>query len=476
MARELEWSSAQFLQEINGEIFMVPSRYSMLRLLGSGTFGIVACAYDEQDHRYVAIKKISDPFDFRVDREYKRRILREVLSLIYLRGSKNVVTLEALPIPCSVDHFKDLYIVTDLVDRDLKNLLSSNHICMSALDIKLILRGIIRGLRDTHATGIIHRDIKPANILVSNDLRSVKLCDYGLSCTDRENHVSSITSIATLWYKAPELLLSWPDYDKAVDMWAVGCIFAELLARKKSPTAFFMGKDAKHQLNLIINVIGTPRDDQVHGCEKSKQYLKTLPYRPKSDLASLLPPDTETSAIDLLERLLCFDPTKRITAEQALKHPYFYSLDDDNDMPITRAAYELYKTVDMDEISSSDIRELVFNQCIKFNESVKLDQRQEVRTMDPYWEKRLCTRMDFTSLDERRKADSYRNMILDMAEQACTVMERMCCHYEVNELKIVMSQFRRALNEDNFEIITTKQREFERYLRTFLYKYRLDID
>lgn len=134
--------------------------------------------------------------------------------------------------------------------------------------------------------------------------------------------------VATRWYRAPELLLMWDTATKAIDVWSVGCIFAELLGRK----TLFPGQNYLNQLDLILDVLGTPDEDQVRGCEKAKTYLRQLPWRPKKPFSQLYP-HANRDALDLLERLLDFNPETRITVEEALAHRYLASLHDEEDEP-----------------------------------------------------------------------------------------------------------------------------------------------
>ncbi len=141
-------------------------------------------------------------------------------------------------------------------------------------------------------------------------------------------------------------------------MWSVGCIFAELLNRK----AFFPGKNYLHQLDLILDVLGTPHEDEIKGCEKAKNYMKTLPPRPKKDLRILFP-TASPQALDLLSKMLCFDPTKRITVEEALAHPYLRNLHDETDEP-TSTMFDFSFEEDAEK---GDIRKMIYDEIMFWN-------------------------------------------------------------------------------------------------------------
>ena len=164
--------------------------------------------------------------------------------------------------------------------------------------------------------------------------------------------------VATRWYRAPELLLMWEQANKAMDVWSVGCIMAELLGRKP----IFPGNNYLHQLDLILDVLGTPPDSDVKGCEKGINYLKQLPKRTPKDLRTIFPHATP-QALDLLKKMLHFDPTKRITVEKALEHPYLANLHDPQDEP-TCPPFEF----EFEHIAEKgDIKQMIYNEIMQWN-------------------------------------------------------------------------------------------------------------
>ncbi len=139
---------------------------------------------------------------------------------------------------------------------------------------------ILRGLKYVHTAGVLHRDLKPSNLLL-NASCDLKICDFGLARTSTESNAFMTEYVVTRWYRAPELLLSCDSYDAGVDVWAVGCILAELLQRKP----LFPGRDYIDQLKLIIKTLGTPTDDELQfiSAPKARTYIKTLPLVPRPD-------------------------------------------------------------------------------------------------------------------------------------------------------------------------------------------------
>jgi mitogen-activated protein kinase 1/3 len=168
--------------------------------------------------------------------------------------------------------------------------------------------------------------------------------------------------VATRWYRAPEVILSWKHYTKGIDLWAVGCIFAELLGR----TPLFPGQDYLHQISRIVEVIGAPSEDDLRWIanEQAKNYVRALGPKPKIPFATLYP-HAPPAAHSLLEGLLAFNPAKRLTAEQALSHPYFAGLHDPNDEP------DCPRSVEFDfedaQLEPSMYRELIYREMAHFH-------------------------------------------------------------------------------------------------------------
>jgi serine/threonine protein kinase len=261
--------------------------------------------------------------------------------------------------PRSYAQCNDVYIVTDLMETDLRQIVKSDQ-PLSDQHMQYFLYQILRALKYIHSANVLHRDLKPSNILLNSDCE-LKICDFGLSRGidfETENPMMSTPYVATRWYRAPELLLMWETATKAIDIWSVGCIFAELLNRK----AFFPGKNYLHQLDLILDVLGTPADNEIKGCEKAKTYMKNLPFRHKKDLR-LYFPHANPLALDLLNKMLQFDPTRRITVEEALSHPYLESLHDDGDEPSAALFDFAFET----EAERGDLRQMIYKEVMEWN-------------------------------------------------------------------------------------------------------------
>ncbi|KAL4859014.1 Proton/sulfate cotransporter 2 [Chlorella vulgaris] len=312
---------------VSGSSFEVPSSYQLVKPIGKGAYGIVCAAVDTRTNQQVAIKKIGDIFSNPLD---ARRTLREIQILRHVRGHSNVITLlDLFPPSVGLHDFRDVYIVYEIMDTDVHQIIRSPQ-PLSEDHVQFFVYQLLRGLKYLHSAGVVHRDLKPSNLLLNGNCE-LRICDFGLARAEVNNRELMAEYVVTRWYRAPELLLSCSDYGMPIDMWSVGCIFAELLGRKP----LFPGKDFVHQLNMVCKVIGTPTAAEIAAVpsDKARAYLASMPYFPKGDMHQYFP-SASPLAIDLLDRLLAFDPAKRLTVAQALAHPWLASLHDPNDEPV----------------------------------------------------------------------------------------------------------------------------------------------
>lgn len=201
--------------------------------------------------------------------------------------------------------------------------------------ILLICLQILKGLKYVHTAGVLHRDLKPSNLLL-NATCDLKIGDFGLARTSTESNNFMTEYVVTRWYRAPELLLSNETYDAAIDVWSVGCILGEMLARKP----LLPGKDYIDQLKMIIRTLGTPSDEELGfiSAQKARAYIKALPLSPPANFR-LMFPGASPLAVELLERMLQFDPRRRITVEEALSHPWLRELHSDGAEPAAAAPF-----------------------------------------------------------------------------------------------------------------------------------------
>eukprot|EP01086_Lenisia_limosa_P007491 TRINITY_DN27328_c0_g1_i1.p1 TRINITY_DN27328_c0_g1~~TRINITY_DN27328_c0_g1_i1.p1 ORF type:complete len:303 (-),score=81.45 TRINITY_DN27328_c0_g1_i1:75-983(-) len=266
--------------------------------------------------------------------------------------------------PINLQDFVDVYWVTDLMETDLHQIIKSPQPLTDA-HVQFFVYQILRGLKYIHSGNVLHRDLKPSNLLVNANC-DLKICDFGLSRVaapkDQGGDGFMTLYVTTRWYRAPEILLSCKEYTKAVDMWSVGCIFAELLGRR----ALFPGRDYMHQLQLIFDVVGTPSTEELEliESEKARRFVQALPAKKRCSFSRLYP-NSSAPALALLKRMLVFDPRKRITVSEALADPYLAPLHDPTDEP---ECHEIFNFDFENERQTRDeLRKLVYGEMLKFH-------------------------------------------------------------------------------------------------------------
>jgi len=310
-------------------VFRVPPAYEVRHLLGQGAYGVVRSALHRPSGREVAIKKI-----IRLEDELTcLRTLREIKLLRHFRH-ENIVSLFAVLEP-PYSGFNEVYLVQEVMPINLQQVIQSNE--LTDEHCQYFVYQIFRGLKAIHSAEVVHRDLKPANLLV-NDECDLKICDFGLARADvnRANH--HLTAyVVTRWYRAPEVMISPKTYTKAIDLWSAGCILAEMLDSK----VLFRGKDHHDQLLRIFSILGSPSMEDYYAItsRRSREFIQTLPIQGKTPWKSIYPKATN-SCMDLLSRLLTFNPDKRITAEEALQHAYVEEHHDPEDEPFSELVPE----------------------------------------------------------------------------------------------------------------------------------------
>lgn len=291
--------------------------YEKVSRIGSGAYGEVWKARDTLNpNMMVALKRIRSPSD---EEGVSTSLLREVSLLIELRRHNNEHIVKLLDV-CPGNHNvrgMELYLVFEHVEQDLATYLN-NTPYLSSSQIKSIMYQLLDGISVIHENRIEHRDLKPQNVLIT-DSGLVKIADFGLARLYKPNSVQT-SVVATLWYRSPEVLLASKDgYASAVDMWGAGCIFGEL-ARPREP--LFQGTSENSQLVKIFEIIGSPdENDWPRGTS-----LAHASFAGYSEVSfNELFPKLEQDAIDLMKRMLSFNPECRISAKGALAHQYFNS-------------------------------------------------------------------------------------------------------------------------------------------------------
>ena len=286
--------------------------YHIIKKIGSGSYGDVWKAITEKTNEVVAIKKLKRRF-----RSVEECInLREFMALRKMKHP-NIVTLKQM----IIEENGTVFMVFQCMECSLYNRLIEKKY-FSEAKIKQMCFQIFKGLEYMHEKDYFHRDLKPENLLVSGDV--IKIADLGLA--RKTNGKPPYTdNVGSLWYRAPESLLSARRYDPAVDMWAMGVIMAELFTGKP----LFEGDSAGDQLYEICSVIGTlPQSTWNLGFHLPHDFNYRLPELPGVQLSSLLP-SASPLALNLIATLLSWNPFARPTAKEALEHPFFYTYNRD---------------------------------------------------------------------------------------------------------------------------------------------------
>lgn len=345
--------------------FNVGSKYHVMDVIGEGAYGVVCSAVHRPTGQKVAIKKIT-PFDHSM---FCLRTLRELKLLKYFQEqnvSENIISIVDIIRPPTIEAFKEVYLIQELMETDMHRVIRTQD--LSDDHCQYFIYQTLRALKALHSADVIHRDLKPSNLLLNANC-DLKVCDFGLARSVRtaEQETGFMTEyVATRWYRAPEIMLTFKQYTKAIDVWSVGCILAEMLSGRP----LFPGRDYHHQLTLILEVLGTPTLDEFYAINsrRSRDYIRALPFRKKRAF-EVLYPNASPLAIDFLNKTLTFDPKKRLTVELALQHPYLEAYHDPDDEPVAPPLHEDFFAFDRqkDDISKEELKQLLFDEITSFH-------------------------------------------------------------------------------------------------------------
>lgn len=287
-------------------------RYQKLEKIGEGTYGVVYKARDRNTGEVIALKKIRLEAD---DEGVPSTAIREI-SLLKELPHPNIVHLKDV-----VHTESKLYLIFEYLDHDLKRHMEARGTPLPPQAVKSYLYQMLSGLTFCHTHRVLHRDLKPQNILIERD-GTLRLADFGLARAFGLPIKTYTHEVVTLWYRAPEILMGSRQYSTPVDIWSLGCIFAEMAQKRP----LFSGDSEIDQLFKIFRVLGTPNEENFPGVSSFPDYKATFPKWRAQSLARLVT-NLEEKGQDLLKQMVCYDPAKRISSKAALSHPYFDDLD-----------------------------------------------------------------------------------------------------------------------------------------------------
>ncbi|XP_043275381.1 mitogen-activated protein kinase 15 [Venturia canescens] len=299
----------------------VTEKYNIVRRLGKGAYGIVWKAVDRRSKETVAVKKIFDAFRNQTDAQ---RTFREIMFLLSFANHENIIQLIGLH---KANNNQDIYLVFEYMDTDLHNVIKRGNILKDIHKV-FIMYQLFKATKYIHSGNVIHRDLKPSNILLNTQCHC-KIADFGLARSvtqigegdaDSGSDPTLTDYVATRWYRAPEILIASKRYTKGIDMWSLGCILGEMLLEKP----LFPGSSTINQVERIMATLPppTPEDVASIGAGYGLNLLEKRPSVPRRTLRELLPPNIPHSALNLINTLIVFNPNNRLTAVQALEHPY----------------------------------------------------------------------------------------------------------------------------------------------------------
>jgi len=346
-------------------------KYEIVQKLGRGAYGIVWKAIDKKTREVCALKKCFDAFQNATDAQ---RTFREIMFLQELNGHENIVRLTNV---LKADNDQDIYLICDYMESDLHAVIRAN--ILEEIHKQYIIYQLLKALKYMHSGAMLHRDIKPSNILLNSDCQ-VKVCDFGLArsivqANDHSQNPVLTDYVATRWYRAPEILLGSTSYTKGVDLWSVGCILGELISGKP----IFPGTSTMNQLDRVMEVTGRPTPEDIESIKSpfASTMLESLNVNRPRPLNEMFP-SASNEGLDLMRHCMYFNPNRRLSASEALRHPYcvqFHNPEDEFDCerPIRMPLDDNVK------LTVTDYRERLYNEVLR---KKKEQRRSHRRTLE----------------------------------------------------------------------------------------------
>lgn len=355
-------------EEVDSHVLL---KYEIVERLGKGAYGVVWKAIEKSSGLPVALKKIFAAFQNVTDAQ---RTFREIMFLQELSDHPSIIKLQNV-MKAENDH--DIYLVFEFMETDLHRVICAN--ILEDIHIQFTMHQLFKCLKYIHSAGMIHRDLKPSNVLLDRKC-NVKVADFGLARSvamlEQEDVQPIMTDyVATRWYRSPEMLLGSTKYTYGIDMWSSGCILGELLLGKP----LFRGSSTKEQIDMIIGFTGKPLQADVDSVQSrfAAMLIESIPKKPRPVLRELFP-TASPEALDLLKKLLEFNPRKRITAQEALQHPYIAKFHDpEEELPCNRIIR--IPISDNKRQSVNEYREALYAAIVKHKKDMRKLHRERRR-------------------------------------------------------------------------------------------------
>ena len=306
----------------------LPCNYEYISTLGKGAYGIVVQVKDAKTNQMYAIKKCQN---IHINYCTALRTLREIRILRLVRHPFIVHFNGILPLQQNLNSC-DLYYIMEPMKYDLSFVLNREY----DVDIQCIMFQLLQAVKYLHESNIVHRDLKPKNILISEDLKNIKICDFGLAkylirhdmsqirnvTCDKKGDYDNTNYVTTRWYRSPEVLCRCRNYSYGIDLWSIGCILGEILFGEP----LFPGNDTDQQLELIVDRLGRPPSSFIDSASSKQMRDKLRTFRSKNhDFEDYIKTE-QKSSLDLLNKLLIINPAERWNSTQALNSTFFDSL------------------------------------------------------------------------------------------------------------------------------------------------------
>eukprot|EP01091_Cochliopodium_minus_P002787 TRINITY_DN12647_c0_g1_i1.p1 TRINITY_DN12647_c0_g1~~TRINITY_DN12647_c0_g1_i1.p1 ORF type:complete len:319 (-),score=74.89 TRINITY_DN12647_c0_g1_i1:31-963(-) len=303
---------------MNNSFMSINDRFRKESKIGKGTYGVVYKAFDLKTNNYIALKKIIVHGE---EEGIPATSLREIALLKEVSKHRNIVKLTDV-----INENHKLYLAFEFLDKDLKGFMNCCQGMIPKDLVKSYTYQLLLGISFCHIHRVLHRDLKPQNLLIDKN-GLLKIADFGLARAFSIPLPVYTHEVVTLWYRAPEVLMGQEKYSTPIDMWSIGCIFAEMITK----IPLFPGDCEIDELYKIFQLLGTPSNEVWSNVTDLPEYRPTFPKWKAKPLESAVTVEgnvlVDKEGLDLLKQLLIYEPSKRISGRRSLEHPYFNSVD-----------------------------------------------------------------------------------------------------------------------------------------------------